>query len=379
MLKLSRRALLMGAVAGATFPAMARGPIDSEFVDYDMPAVPFDYQGKPIAFRLSYYAPATHKSVRGPIKMWLDSIARETQGKLIPKTFFGGSLHKASDGFKALASDITDLTAAYPAYSPSTFHLMHVSDLPFLFTRNLVAHQVLTELYPKYFKSEYEKTGALLSQIHSVGPNNIHTLKPVANLSDLKGRIIRSAGGISTQILKSLGASPLAMPAPEIFTSLQRGVIEGLFFYNEGILNYHLNELVKHCLNAKINLVGLTWGWNPKTWRSFPPEVRKYLTVKQSQLGAMLTMQGDYDELHALKIFEKQGIQVRTLDSEEHKRWVDQTTPLIEEFVKVNAAKRLPAAELVEDVRRLTAKYEKWSDRELLLESINNPVRGIDD
>ncbi|MEE8265387.1 MAG: TRAP transporter substrate-binding protein DctP [Acidiferrobacterales bacterium] len=53
----------------------------------------------------------------------------------------------------------------------------------------------------------------------------LHSRKPVRTLDDLKGLKIRTAGAW-LEISKTLGAAPVTMPGGEVYTSLERGVID---------------------------------------------------------------------------------------------------------------------------------------------------------
>ena len=53
----------------------------------------------------------------------------------------------------------------------------------------------------------------------------LHSRKPVRTMDDLKGLKLRTAGAW-LEISKSLGASPVTMPGAEVYTSLERGVID---------------------------------------------------------------------------------------------------------------------------------------------------------
>ncbi len=53
----------------------------------------------------------------------------------------------------------------------------------------------------------------------------LHSRKPVRTLEDLKGLKLRTAGAW-LEISKNLGASPVTMPGAEVYTSLERGVID---------------------------------------------------------------------------------------------------------------------------------------------------------
>lgn len=53
----------------------------------------------------------------------------------------------------------------------------------------------------------------------------LHSRKPVRTLDDLKGLKLRTAGAW-LEISKTLGAAPVTMPGAEVYTALERGVID---------------------------------------------------------------------------------------------------------------------------------------------------------
>src|SRR5690606_32610959 len=126
---------------------------------------------------------------------WVDMVEDESNGKIKIQSYLGGTLHGARDGFKAAVNDITDFTAAYTMYQPGSFSLPHALDLPFAFPNSAVASKVAEELYPKYFKKEYEAMGVYLAQYAANGSYNLFTKKPIRTLADMKGMKIRAAGG----------------------------------------------------------------------------------------------------------------------------------------------------------------------------------------
>ncbi|MCW1938406.1 hypothetical protein OMD46_22440 [Pseudomonas sp. MDMC_285] len=56
----------------------------------------------------------------------------------------------------------------------------------------------------------------------------LHTAKkPVRSLADFRGLKLRSANRISTKLISMLGATPVAMPVPQVPEALSKGVVDG--------------------------------------------------------------------------------------------------------------------------------------------------------
>src|SRR5208337_3769644 len=114
-----------------------------------------------------------------------------------------------------------------PSYTAGRFPLTTVMELPIGVPSAKVGTQVIWELYEKYLKSEY--AGVKLLSLWTIQPAHIFTTKkPIRTLGDLKGLRIRSPGPLQTITLREFGASPISMPASDLYDALQRGMVDGM-------------------------------------------------------------------------------------------------------------------------------------------------------
>lgn len=342
-------------------------------------ATPLNYDGPPITLRLSHFAPANHPMTKAVGRVWADMVEKESGGKVKIQAFYGGVLHGAKDGFKAAVNDITDITPAYVNYQPGSFHLIHVLDLPFAFPSAPVAVKVAEELYPKYFKKEYEAMGVVMANFNANGSYNLFTKVPVRTLDEAKGLKIRSAGGSSSDILKALGTVPVAVPAPEAYTAFQRGVVDGVAFYNTGAVAYRVSELAKSMTELKLNNPSNAWAFNRKTWESLPKPVQRYMYGMMRRLSMMYGIEFDRQDVLSRQKFVEAGMQIQVLPPAEMARWKAAVEPLWQEFIDENEAAGRPARALVADLRRLSEKYSTWTNEQLMQSVIEEPVKGIID
>ena len=81
--------------------------------------------------------------------------------------------------------------------------------------------EILQKLYDKYTKGKVHVVGcgpyareALVSSI------------PMEGVADLKGVKIRSPEGLASEVFKRAGASPVSLPFSEVYTSLEKGLVE---------------------------------------------------------------------------------------------------------------------------------------------------------
>lgn len=346
---------------------------------YKGPVEKLNYQGPPITLRLSHSAPATFPTIKTTLIPWTKMVEKESNGKIRVETYFNGTLHSAKDGFKAAVNDITDFTPAYTMYQAGSFNLHHVLGLPFAFPNAAVGSRVAEELYPKYFKKEYEAMGVYLASYNVTSAYNLFTKKPVRALEDVKSMKIRSSGGSGTALINLLGAVAVTTPAPEAYAAFQRGVVDGVAFYDTGAIGYRVHEVSKYMTVLNMNNSPLAYAFNRKTFDSYPPEVKRFMYNMLRRLNQMSGNAFDQHDAISRKVIEESGVKVVSPTPEQLAQWKAAAEPMWETFIKENEAKGLPARQLVNDLRALTAKYSNWTPEQLLKHAAENPVRGIID
>lgn len=339
----------------------------------------FNYDGPVITLRFSHFAPENHPMSKAVGAKWFEMVEKESHGKIKIKSYYSGTLHSAKDGFKAAVNDITDVSPAYVNYQPGSFHLLHVLDLPFAFPSAAVAVKVAEDLYPKYFKKEYEGMGVVLSNINANGSYNIFSKKPVLKLEDMKGLKVRSSGGESSDILKALGAVPVSVPVPDAYNAFQRGVVDGVALYNTGAVGYRIDELSSDMTELGMNNPSNAWAFNKKTWDGLPPEVKRFMYDMQRRLSMMYGIEFDNQDILSRKKFEANGMKLHKLPPEELARWKKAVEPLWEKFIEKNEAEGRPARALVADLRALVKKYESWTPEQFMKDVAEHPVQGLVD
>ncbi|BBI65188.1 hypothetical protein HSBAA_64940 [Vreelandella sulfidaeris] len=119
--------------------------------------------------------------------------------------------------------------------------------------------------------SEYEDTRPLF--MFTTGPGGIHTIDTdVQTPADLEGMRIRRPTAVAGEMLENMGAIPVGMPAPDIYTSMQRGVIEGLSFPWEGLKGFRINELVNYHTEVPFYTLIFVATMNQRTYDGLSPE-----------------------------------------------------------------------------------------------------------
>ncbi|TNG86421.1 TRAP transporter substrate-binding protein DctP, partial [Testudinibacter aquarius] len=91
------------------------------------------------------------------------------------------------------------------------------------------------------------KYGVELLAVSTVGVESLVAKKPIHNIEELQGVKVRAPEGLVQVLFKNLGASPVNLPGSEVYTSLEKGVIDAsdysIFARNEA---NGMNDIAKY-------------------------------------------------------------------------------------------------------------------------------------
>jgi len=340
-----------------------------------------DRTQEPITLRYTSHAPRSHGLYTDAFVPFAALVERETEGRLRLEPFTDRLLHGPIDGFKAAVTGITDYTHSYITYQPGSFKLLHAPQLPFLFSSPQVASLVVEELYPRHFKTEFERMGVYFAHCDCTSPYNIISKAPIRRLEDLNGIKIRVTAGLTAEIFRELGAVPVAIAAAETYPAFQRGVIDAVSLAPSDIVSYRLHEIGPFYTRVDINVLLLHYCLNRQSFDALPDDLRasfyRLLRVR-SQIAVQNYYSGPGHE-RAFRTLRESGVEIFELEEDELARWRDRVTPLKERYVAQYEAEGLPARAVVSDLEALAGEYASLTDDQINARIINSPTQGIID
>ncbi|MFK5951844.1 MAG: TRAP transporter substrate-binding protein DctP [Desulfobacterium sp.] len=123
-----------------------------------------------------------------------------------------------------------------------------------------------------------EKIGAkYLGTIHSVIDFSIYTSKKVEKIADFKGLKIR-AMPLYTPFIQKLGAKPIIIPPTDVYTAMQRGVVDGYMFTTDfEIPDWGWHEVTKYKIVPGVFQLENATLINLKKYNSLPKDLQQVL------------------------------------------------------------------------------------------------------
>ena len=314
-------------------------------------------QPKPIELTYSNFFPAPHKNAVLSVE-WGKEIEKRTNGRVKVTVFPGGTLTPSAQCYDGVVKGLSDLGMSVLGYTRGRFPLSEVLDLPLGSKSGLAATKVANLYLQKFQPKEFDDVKVMF--LHAHGPGILNTKTPVSKLEELKGMKI-ACHGLSAKIVGALGAVPVAMPMPERYDALQKGVAEGGVFPQEALKGWKLGEVVKFTtLNyGSAYGTGFFVVMNKEKWASLPADVQKIIEEINAE-WIIKTGQG-WDEIdkEGAEFGASKGIKTISLSKEEDERWHKLAQPVLDEYVKAMKEKNLPGEEALKFYQEELAKLQK--------------------
>lgn len=96
---------------------------------------------------------------------------------------------------------------------------------------------------------------------------------PVKTPDDLKGRKLRTTA-LYDRFMNALGAVPVTINVPEVYTALKRGTVDGCGWPISGIRQFGWTEVVKYVIDHPFFAMNATILMNLDTWDSLSPSLQ---------------------------------------------------------------------------------------------------------
>jgi len=198
-------------------------------------------------------------------------------GKIEVQVFPGSQLYGDADEMKALAMNNVQVIIPTLAKFSSLVPQTQIFDLPFLFRDKEHAYKVMDGEVGAVIKSYIDAKKQMKAFDYWDGgfKHFSSSKKAIINPQDLKGQKIRiQSSKVLEEQIKIVGGSPQIMPASEVYSALQQGVVDG----EEGPLQ---NIYTKKYYEAQSSLTISNHGYmgylvvmNQKFWDSLSKDLQ---------------------------------------------------------------------------------------------------------
>lgn len=278
-----------------------------------------------------------HPLCREAFVPWSKQVKEVTNGRVKVTMFYSNALFKPKDALNAISSRIGDIGIVLPSYARNKLLMNTVMEQPMVAgEKALVNSEVVWQLYKSVPEMQNELKDVKVLWAYMNPAFQLHfAKKKVETLDDLKNTVVSAGGTTQTQIVRSLGASPEAMPMVNVFLAMQKGVVEGCFLPYAPLRTQKIADLINYHTNANLMAVTFFIAINQKVWDKITPEDQKAIEAISGLTAAQKCgLVFDKSQERDTAWMEKKGDKFVVLSTAQQKMWAEKVSPIRQTWIK---------------------------------------------
>lgn len=314
-------------------------------------------------FKLHHLLPAKAPAQTKMLEPWARQVEANSGGKvaieIYPAMTLGG---RPPELINQVRDGVVDLVWTVNGYTPGLFPRTEVVELPFVYVNDPVATNLaLYDMFESDLKQEYKGVEVMFLHVHAGQAIHMRN-KEVRKPSDLAGMKMRIPTRTGAWIIEALGASPVAMPVPQLPQSLQKGVIDGAFIPWEIIPPLKIQEQTEYQIEganmARFGTTTFQVSMNQGRWDGLPDDIKKAFRDASgpdwwAEVGRVWRASDDFGIGFATKAGNKHIV----LSDEETAVFKTALEPVVDRWVAEVGEKGIDGTALVSKARALIAKH----------------------
>ncbi len=302
-----------------------------------------------------------------------DYVETASNGRIAVELFIGTQL--CADGAECLqgvADGSIDIFVTTSGGAAGIFPYVQVFDLPYLMRSDRVAEAVLTDdSFTKLLRDKALEDSGGMIRIMTIGNtggwrNFANTQKRIATPEDVQGMKIRTVvADLPQEVVRTLGASPTPIPWPELFTSLQTGVVDGTKNGVTDIMSMKFTDAgLKYLTLDGHAYMAAIWVMNNDAFQSLPDDLKRVVTNGFYNLQQATFASPKRKQIDAYGAFEDAGGEIYNPSQEEMAAFREAVDPVYGWFDENVEGGR----EVLQALRDSVSKAEKNIDAKLKAE-----------
>ncbi len=270
------------------------------------------------------------------VARFIELVDKHSQGRIKIKGFYSGALGNDVQVTSALQGGTVEFTVPQTTTLTGMVKEMEILDFPFLFESEKEVDAVLDGPIGKRLLDMLPAKGLVgLAYWENGFFNATNSKHPIARVEDFNGLKFRSIQAkITQETIRALGANPVPLAVPELYTALETRTVDGQGTPTAVIAALKLGEvqkylsITKHSYGAFVPLV------SKKFWDKLSEADRKILVDSAVEARSYQRQVAREQARSAQAALAKAGMQVNEVTPAETARMRAKVKPVWDEFSK---------------------------------------------
>ena len=261
----------------------------------------------------------THDNI--PFQIWMEEVeklvAKQYPGELKIKWVGGPEAVKTPDQVPAVQRGMVDICYTANAFYVSVLpevDAMKLSDFTPTEERARGAWAFYNDLHEKRLGIRY------LGRLGHDQKFYLYMVKPIKT-ADLTGFNIR-VSPMYLQVIKGLGGNPVVIPLSDVYTALERKVVDGYCFVTVGLRDYGWHKQTKYLVDVPFYRGPNPIVMNLNTWNKLPKKLQDLVTEATIEAEKRAVARFEQLQKEERPLLIKEGIQIITLPPAEKEKFL---------------------------------------------------------
>ncbi len=269
------------------------------------------------------------------VAKFVELVKAKSHGEIDIKPYYSGALGNDVQVTSALQGGTIEFTVPQTTTLTGMVKAYEILDFPFLFKNSEQAEKVLDGPVGQKLLDTLPAHGLVgLAYWENGFFNATNSKHPIAKAEDFEGLKFRSIQAkITQETIKALGANPVPLAVPELYTALETRTIDGQGTPNAVIAALKLYEVQKylsitrHSYGAFIPLVSKAF------WDKLTPEQQKILKDSAVEARTYQRQVARAQAQSAKETMAKHGMEINEVSDAEHDRMRERVQPVWQMFI----------------------------------------------
>ncbi|MBS3917278.1 MAG: TRAP transporter substrate-binding protein DctP [Deltaproteobacteria bacterium] len=187
-------------------------------------------------------------------------IEQKTDGKVKVRLYVSGEHpFPGPDIPRAIKTGACQMADTLGAYFVGIDPHLGALDLPFFSDSGEEEDAIRAQVVGENFKKFYDDHNMIPLASYPFPGQTLSASVPLKDFDSFKGKKIRVFNKTSADMIVTLGGSPVTIPFAEVYTALQKGVIDGTSGSNFGMVAGKIVEVAKYITRTHAYGQGNTW------------------------------------------------------------------------------------------------------------------------
>jgi TRAP-type C4-dicarboxylate transport system substrate-binding protein len=266
------------------------------------------------------------------------------------QVFPGESLAKIPEYFDAVRVGAIEMADApwgvYAGLDPR----LSLIETPFLFNNIEAGTAAAKRLLPLHDIVLQERFNAKALGLMHLSGMEVLSSKPLISLEDWKGTMVGAISPTMAIMIKELGGSPVTVMWTDLYTSLQKGIIDGAVNGTHGSIE---NSLTDVCTDISYFFGASAWNGytiNLDLWKRMPADIQQILLEEVDRAVDWIHEKFAEWEVEDLDTFKKRGLNIHIISDNEREKWREKLQNYQEKQLSSMGEFGIKVKEIVDDV-----------------------------